>query len=488
MSRDRMVRVRALVLRLGGVLDLAASSGVQAAGFHDGLVALQGVLAYEVSELGEVVVQMEGSRVRVNGSLVAELGRDPAPELAALMELAGARGCGGFRFLRASSVAELHAFADLWHIHRLLSENSGYDTLNEGLRARSVDSIVMLPPIIGAEASGDVSILDTSPLDLLGAYAALLDAAARMHDPHGPPPAEQRETLDLAVASVADLTINQPRQLLPLTAHRLAGRYDAVHAANRTVLAMLLARQLGLGLEAILDIGRSSMGCDLGMVHAAPHVRETATELSDAETAAILDHPRESFARWYRTDRMGPSERAILVVAAEHHCGVDGEGYPDPPPGGLPHLYARIVAIADGYDALVQDRGDRPGVARPLALEAMAGEIGTRYDPALMKHFCALMGRFPPGSVVRLREGHIAMVLLPDEDHRMFDRPEIVLLREPSGRLMPAPTPMKLGKQRGDKATAIVEVLDDRLFPERLPALLFGGDESIDESMDSSLL
>jgi HD-GYP domain-containing protein (c-di-GMP phosphodiesterase class II) len=477
MARERLIRVRAMVLRLGGVLSTAATQGVQAAGFQEALTALQGVLAYEVSELGEVVVQIEGSRVRVNGSPVAELGRDPAPELAALFDLASARGCGGFRFLRAPAVAELHAFTDLWHRHRLLSENSGYATLNEGLQQRSVDSLVILPPIIGAEGTSDVSLLDASPLELLGAYAALLAAATRLHDRTLRSPVELRPELDSALRTMADLAVNQPRQLLPLTAHRLPGRYEAIHATNRTVLSMLLARRIGLSLEAIVDVGRAAMGCDVGMVHCAPGVRDETHELTEQQTLAILDHPREAFGRWLQTDRLGPSERAILVVAAEHHCGVDGQGYPDPPPGGSPHLYSRIVAIADAFDALVQDRGDRAAVARPLALEAMTDELGTRYDPVLMDHFCALLGRFPPGSVVRLREGHIAMVLLPDEDPRMFDRPEIVLLREPSGRLMPTPTPMKLGKQRGGQATAIVEVLDDRLFPERLLALLFGGDE-----------
>jgi hypothetical protein len=161
-----------------------------------------------------------------------------------------------------------------------------------------------------------------------------------------------------------------------------------------------------------------------------------------------------------------------MAVSYEHHCGGDGEGYPTAAPENQPHLYSRIVSIADGYDALVHDRGDRMGLARPVALEVLYQEAGKRFDRVLLHEFFGMLGRFPPGSVVRLQEGHIAMAAAPSWEALMFDRPSLLLIRTPKGRPIHPPRPLDLGLQRGERSTRITHVLDDRLFPEQLIGLV----------------
>ena len=64
-----------------------------------------------------------------------------------------------------------------------------------------------------------------------------------------------------------------------------------------------------------------------------------------------------------------------------------------------------------------------------------------------------------------------AMTAMPSDDPRMFDRPDIVVIRDPRGRPV-RPRLLSLSELIGERSTRIAQVLDDRLFPERLVPLL----------------
>ena len=119
----------------------------------------------------------------------------------------------------------------------------------------------------------------------------------------------------------------------------------------------------------------------------------------------------------------------------------------------------------------MNDRADRPGLPRPLALEVLDEEAAARLDARLLREFFAMTGRFPPGSVVRLQEGWIAMTATPSPDPRMFDRPNVIVIRNPQGNAV-RPRLLPLAEQRGERSTRIAQVLDERLFPERLIPLM----------------
>ena len=91
-----------------------------------------------------------------------------------------------------------------------------------------------------------------------------------------------------------------------------------------------------------------------------------------------------------------------------------------------------------------------------------------------MNEFAAMVGRFPPGSVVRLRDGSIAITAAPSWDVRMFDRPSVLVTRDAAGRPYDRAMPLDLAARLGERATRITEVLDDHLFPERLIPLVLG--------------
>ena len=90
-------------------------------------------------------------------------------------------------------------------------------------------------------------------------------------------------------------------------------------------------------------------------------------------------------------------DQSVLAAIRGHHERFDGQGYPDGLAGEAIPLEARIIAIADCFDALVSFRAYRLPLPRGVALEMIHAGAGTHFDPRLVPAFCKLL---PPISCV----------------------------------------------------------------------------------------
>ena len=109
--------------------------------------------------------------------------------------------------------------------------------------------------------------------------------------------------------------------------------------------------------------------------------------LTDEERAWIQQHPIVG------SDIVGraPSLRDALAVIRQHHERFDGQGYPDGLAGQQISLAARIVAVADVWDALTSDRAYRPAWPPDRALRHLEAGRGSHFDPVCLDAFLALM-------------------------------------------------------------------------------------------------
>jgi hypothetical protein len=98
------------------------------------------------------------------------------------------------------------------------------------------------------------------------------------------------------------------------------------------------------------------------------------------------------------------------VVVAQHHERFDGTGYPDGKRGPAIAQGARIAAIADCFDALIAPPDERPAASLPAAVAAIESGAGTRFDPALVRHFLALVPAYPVGHELHLGDGRTGIV------------------------------------------------------------------------------
>ncbi len=465
--RGRAGALRGLVRRVAAVLRTAQVHYSDNPALAEATEILRGQMEPLMKLHGSLTIEVAPTGIAINDdpSAMVTTGERPEPDL--LTPLLRRRRFAGIEFSRVPSQAELRAFLGVWRSWRPGAQDDA--SFNETLRKAGVRSVkVVLPrrhaPRPRTEAGHSYD-------DVLHAYCALLAVAERATDPGTTADPKTERKTEAALQSIADMVMVCPDLLLPMTSHRDPARYESVHAANTAVLAMLLGRRVGLGAEAVLDIGRGGLNADVAMALLANDARDTSGPMDRETIARVLSHPVEGFlmSLGRRLDARG---RARAIVAYEHHTGVDGAGYPGPAPGGGPHLFSRIVAIADAFDALAHDRGDRAGLPRPLALEALYQEAGRRLDRRLLHAFYAMVGRFPPGSVVRLDQGEIALVAAPPPDLRLFDRPTLFLIRDRTGAALRTPRKVELAKHRGERGGRITSVLNDRLFPERLVPIL----------------
>jgi HD-GYP domain-containing protein (c-di-GMP phosphodiesterase class II) len=464
--RGRAVALRSLVRRVAAVLRTAQVHYSDNPALAEAAEILRGQMGPLIELHGTLSIEVGPDGMTINDDPSAMLSSGDRPEPDLLTPLLRRRRFAGLAFSRVPSKSELRAFLGVWRSWR--SGDQDDSSFNETLKTAGVKSVKVLLPRRQAAATHDGS---PSYSRTLQAYCALLAVAERAADSGTSSDPQTNRKTEAALQGVADLVMECPEFLLPMTSHRDPSRYESVHAANTAVLGMLLGRRVGLGAEAVLDIGRGGMHADVAMALLANDARDTSGPMDRETTARVLAHPIESFLMSVGRD-LDAGGRARAIVGYEHHTGVDGAGYPGPAPGGTPHLFSRIVAIADAFDALAHDRGDRAALPRPLALEALYQEAGRRLDRRLLHAFYAMVGRFPPGSIVRLDRGEIAIVASPASDLRLFDRPTLYLIRDRNGIASTAPRRVELAKHRGERGGRVSSVLNDRLFPERLVPIL----------------
>ena len=156
------------------------------------------------------------------------------------------------------------------------------------------------------------------------------------------------------------------------------GRYKRVNA-----YAVSLAWQAGLHLDEVRRVGDAASLIDIGKIAIPDHILQKPGVLTDAEKDMLDTHPiiSECIAR-----RM-PGLDFALPGILHHHERWDGAGYPGRLAGENIPLMARIIAIADAYDAMTSDRPHRPGFDQGAALDIIERAAGHQFDPHLAQLF-----------------------------------------------------------------------------------------------------
>ncbi|HOZ47309.1 MAG TPA: PAS domain S-box protein [Candidatus Hydrogenedentes bacterium] len=158
-----------------------------------------------------------------------------------------------------------------------------------------------------------------------------------------------------------------------------------------------IALRLGLSKEAAEEIGYSSMMHDVGKIHIPDNVLKKNGPLSDPEWASMAQHP-ESGASILRDK---PFYAVARDIASNHHEKWDGSGYPSGKRGEKIPLAARIVAVADVFDALTTHRPYKRAWSDQEALEEIAAQRGHHFDPQVVDAFFDL---YREGTIAEIRK------------------------------------------------------------------------------------
>ncbi len=190
----------------------------------------------------------------------------------------------------------------------------------------------------------------------------------------------------------------------------------ARHTLMVTNLALLLGRGAGLPDGSLADLGVAAAFHDLGFC-----MRETGP------TVPFERHARAGLPVLLRQRGFHRAKLRRILAALEHHRNATD-------PGGVPSLHARILRIADDYDILTRPRAGRgPVLSTPDCVARMAAQSGKAYDPLLLQLFVNVMGRFPPGAILRLADGHVVVSASAVRSPETFGAPLARVVQRPDG-------------------------------------------------------
>lgn len=158
--------------------------------------------------------------------------------------------------------------------------------------------------------------------------------------------------------------------------------YTGGHVWRVSQYAKLLAIKIGLPEDEVIKISIAAYLHDLGKVGIPDDILRKAEALTDAEYAIIKTHPSIG------GKLLGGHPLAELVSSAanDHHERIDGKGYPNGLCGEQLSLIARIVSIADAFDAMTSTRPYRKGMSEEVAMDILQKGAGTQFDTELVVH------------------------------------------------------------------------------------------------------
>ena len=165
--------------------------------------------------------------------------------------------------------------------------------------------------------------------------------------------------------------------------------YTQGHSLRVAEVAVLLAREMGLGREEQEAVRHGCLLHDIGKIHVPDAVLRKAGSLDETEFELMRRHP----AVGEQICRSLAFARPFLAVIRHHHERWDGMGYPDGLAGVEISLHARITAVADAWDAMTTDRPYRVALPLDIALQRLTDGAGTQWDPDLIELFVRVMTR-----------------------------------------------------------------------------------------------
>jgi putative nucleotidyltransferase with HDIG domain len=248
------------------------------------------------------------------------------------------------------------------------------------------------------------------------------------------------------VEGLADAVTRNRTALMALTAMRNYDNYTFTHMVNVSILAMAQARAIGIDGKLLREFGMSALMHDIGKVRTPKEILNKPGKLTDQEFVIMRRHVVDGAEILRRTPEM-----PILapVVAFEHHLRLDGSGYPFTVKRGSLNLGSMLCAIADVYDAMRSQRTYQQAYPTERILAVLKTNEGAQMDQNLVRRFVQLLGIYPPGNLVKLSTGEVAVVLrvhAPDPH-----RPRVRVLFTANGGRLDLPFERNLWEPQADR-------------------------------------
>jgi HD-GYP domain-containing protein (c-di-GMP phosphodiesterase class II) len=226
-----------------------------------------------------------------------------------------------------------------------------------------------------------------------------------------------------AVSDCVQSVINSPDALMWLTQLKERDEYTSQHSMNVCIFSIALARQIDLPEAELENVGLCGMMHDMGKMKIPLEVLNKPGRFEPEELAIMQTHPTIGWKLLMSSSGM---PGCAIDAAYGHHERMDGKGYPRGLTAESIHPYTRIVTIADMYDAISSDRVYKNGRTHLEAINILTKFSGDQLDSGLVIKFIESLGVYPPGNIVEMTNGEVAVVIETNQVKKL--KPKITML------------------------------------------------------------
>lgn len=196
--------------------------------------------------------------------------------------------------------------------------------------------------------------------------------------------AKNSNVYNLPIRNYFELTIKTL-----LNALRCKDEYTWGHSLRVAYFCVSVGKELGLSAEELYELEVSALFHDIGKIGVPDSVLTKPTRLNESEFQMMKLHPTKSFDILQEF----PLFHQMALNAKYHHERYDGRGYPEGLKGEEIPLFARIILVADTFDAMTSSRPYRSGLPMEVAFSELREFAGTQFDSKVVESFILSMQR-----------------------------------------------------------------------------------------------
>lgn len=216
------------------------------------------------------------------------------------------------------------------------------------------------------------------------------------------------EEVMAVISRIVDDILSLDDIIVNLIDIKTCDNYTFLHSVNVCVLSIITGVKLNLCHDELRELGVGALLHDIGKVMIPPNILQKKSALTDEEYEIIKQH---SIIGYNILKTMPQISEESALVALCHHERYDGKGYISGLAKDEIHIFSRIVAIADIYDALTSDRIYRKKISTNQAIDYLTVIAAPSLDSKVLNSFTQIIPPFPIGTGVILNNGEKGIVI-----------------------------------------------------------------------------
>ncbi|WP_418790401.1 HD-GYP domain-containing protein [Phosphitispora sp. TUW77] len=265
------------------------------------------------------------------------------------------------------------------------------------------------------------------------------------------------------VNKLVDEVLQNREMLFEFPDSRSYDSYMYAHCLNVCILSLRIGMALNYNEVQLRDLGLGAVMHDVGSIFIDSKLIDKPGSLSSTEFSQIQQHSIKGF-------NLLRDQKDINLLAAhvafQHHERIDGTGYPRALKNTDICEFARIVAIADLFDALTSDRKHRQAYSNSEAIKMIKVEAGLKIDKVLTELFLHNIASYAAGSLLELSSGEIGLVV--SNKRQYLEKPVVRIVAESTQSLISSANVQEIELAKEPGLTIVRELQPDDGFTDKL--------------------